>query len=56
MQWIKKNWVIVAFVLVNLAIAAPADAGLKNSTCAGPGGEDEGCCRTCLIFCGCDFL
>lgn len=56
MQWIKKNWLIVAFVLVNLAVAAPAHAGWNDATCMGSNGETHDCCEICFIFCGCELL
>lgn len=55
MQWIKRNWVLVAFVALNIAIAVPAQAGVRNGTCDGPNGP-ENCCVSCWMFCGCDYV
>lgn len=56
MQWIKRNWLALLFVLVNIAIASPAQAGIKNGVCWEPGGGQTECCETCYFFCGCDFV
>lgn len=53
-RWVKRHYLVVCFVLVNLAIAAPVGAALDNDYCS-----DEGtltpCCTSCLIFCVCDL-
>ena len=55
MRWLRRYWYVPVFVIVNLAIASPADAGLRTATCSGPEGEEFGCCKTCWVFCGCEF-
>lgn len=52
-RWIRRNYVALAFVVVNLAIAAPVDAALDNATCLDPGGDITPCCTSCFIFCNC---
>lgn len=54
MRWLKRNKLLLGFVALNLLIAAPADAGLRNGVCES-GGEVEPCCVSCWIFCGCEF-
>lgn len=55
MRWLLQNWYVVLFALVNLAIAAPAEAGWKNDSCDDPDGGQYGCCTTCWFFCGCEY-
>ncbi len=58
MGWFRRNWVfIAAFVVVNLAIAAPAGAmKWKNDMCDDGQGGVVPCCSTCfLIGCRCDY-
>jgi hypothetical protein len=56
MRWLSRYWYVLLFVLVNLAVAQPADAGLQNDICEGPGGETFGCCAVCWFFCECDYI
>ena len=50
---IRGSCLVLLFVLVNIAIAAPVSAGMDNSLCAGDGGGLVPCCTRCLVFCHC---
>jgi hypothetical protein len=54
--WLRKTWVVWVFVVVNLALAAPAMAGWKNTICHDPEGGKIPCCEACIFFCGCDLI
>lgn len=54
MSWLKRNWYLVLFIIVNLSIAAPAGAMLKDDLCSTSEGGVFGCCTYCMFFCGCD--
>ena len=56
MSWLKRYWYVGAFVIVNLAIASPAAAGWDDDWCEDGQGGQEKCCRSCWIFCECEFL
>ena len=51
--WIRRNWLLVLFVLVNAAMATPAAAGLDNDFCQDGDGGIVQCCTGCLFFCNC---
>jgi hypothetical protein len=53
--WLKRNYFLLGFVLVNLALAAPAGAGLDDDICTGPGGPIVPCCTDCLFICHCSL-
>jgi hypothetical protein len=54
-QFARDHWLITLAVLVNLAIAAPAQAiRWDNDVCELPDtGERVACCTTCWFFCDC---
>lgn len=56
MRWLSRYWYVFVFVIVNLAIAQPAQAKWDNDSCVDPetGGE-VGCCTVCYWFCDCDY-
>jgi hypothetical protein len=57
MSWLRRNAFLVAFVAVNLLIAAkPAGAALRNAACNDPDGGQYACCKTCIVLCGCDII
>ena len=56
MSWLKRNWMYVLFAVVNLAIAAPAQAGWDDALCDLPNGGATECCKSCWFFCACEFL
>jgi len=50
-----EHWLLVLAVVVNLAIAAPADAvRYTNDICQNGQGDWIACCTTCWFFCDCD--
>ncbi len=58
LRLLKKTWLVLLFVAVNLGIAAtPASAiGWDNDTCTDAEGTLTQCCTWCLWFCECDIL
>jgi hypothetical protein len=51
-EWTRRNFLIVLFILANIAIAAPAAAGWDDDFCQD--GEDvTQCCTGCIFFCSC---
>ena len=55
-RFLADHWVLVLAVVVNLAIAAPAEAvRWDNDVCADyQVDEIYACCTMCLFFCECD--
>jgi hypothetical protein len=52
-RWIRRNWALLAFVLVNLAVAAPAHAMLGDDFCEDANGNAVHCCTLCIGVCQC---
>ena len=50
---IRGFWLVLLFVLANIAIAAPLSAGLDDALCADESGETVPCCTHCIFFCSC---
>lgn len=48
----RENWLIILAVLVNVAIAGPLAADLKDDVCV-QNGHVVPCCTDCTFFCGC---
>ena len=56
MRWIKRYWYVIAFVLVNSAIATPVAADLDDDWCLDGNGGEYACCTYCLFFCDCTWI
>ena len=49
---VRKNWLIILAVLINLAIGGPLAADWKDDVCIRDG-HFVPCCTDCSFFCGC---
>lgn len=56
LRWITRHWTLVAFAVVNLAIAAPAGAAYDDDVCVEPDGGSAPCCTRCIILCECTLI
>lgn len=56
MSWIGRYWYVIAFVLVNSAVAAPVAADLDNDWCSDGNGGAYECCTHCFFFCNCSWM
>ena len=54
-DWIRRNCLLLLFVLANVAIASPVSAGLDDNFCQGDEGGVEHCCTGCIFFCHCSL-
>jgi hypothetical protein len=48
----RQNWILIAAVLVNLALAGPLAADWTNDVCF-VNGYAVPCCSDCAFFCTC---
>jgi hypothetical protein len=51
-RFVRRNWLIIIAVIVNIAIGAPLAANWKNDVCY-VNNQAVPCCTDCTFFCSC---